>query len=85
MNPFKKVLNGIRKNTEDPPGEYNGSSSNNVHGLKPIPKKTQAVELGTIDYINLTPDGKHGDFNAAVQASLETGKPIFANFVEWSG
>ena len=46
---------------------------------------TQAVELGTIDYINLTPDGKHGDYNSAVQTSLETGRPIFANFVEWSG
>lgn len=49
------------------------------------PSRPQAVELGTIDYVNLTPDGKHGKYDAAVQAALETGKPIFANFVEWSG
>ena len=47
--------------------------------------KNQPVELGTIHYCNLTDDGKHGDYDLAVQASLETGKPIFANFVEWSG
>eukprot|EP00565_Helicotheca_tamesis_P005151 CAMPEP_0185728138 /NCGR_PEP_ID=MMETSP1171-20130828/3597_1 /TAXON_ID=374046 /ORGANISM="Helicotheca tamensis, Strain CCMP826" /LENGTH=57 /DNA_ID=CAMNT_0028396813 /DNA_START=200 /DNA_END=373 /DNA_ORIENTATION=- len=56
--------------------------------MMPVTKRSsqpQAVELGTIDYINLTADGKHGDYDAAVQASLDTGKPIFANFVEWSG
>lgn len=47
--------------------------------------KDQPVELGTIDYINLTPDGKHGDYDRAIAVSLETGKPVFANFVEWSG
>lgn len=46
---------------------------------------TQAVELGTIDYVNLTPDRKHGDYDTAVQTALQTGKPLFANFVEWSG
>ena len=45
----------------------------------------QAVELGTIRYCNLTPDGKHGDYDAALQAAAASGKPIFANFVEWSG
>jgi hypothetical protein len=45
----------------------------------------QPIELGTINYANLTPDGRHGDFDAAVKKAAETGKPIFANFVEWSG
>ena len=49
------------------------------------PLPAQAVELGTIDYVNLTPDRKHGDYQTAVAQSLQTGKPIFANFVEWSG
>ena len=43
------------------------------------------VELGTIDYVNITKDGKHGDYDIAMKLSLESGKPIFANFVEWSG
>lgn len=81
MNPFKKVLAGIKKNQGDPPGEH----VSNV-GLEQIPRRpNQAVELGTIDYVNLTPDGKHGDYDSAIQASLQTGKPILANFVEWSG
>jgi len=48
-------------------------------------QKHQAVELGTINYINLTSDGKHGDYDRAIEASLKSGKPIFCNFVEWSG
>jgi len=43
------------------------------------------VELGTIEYVNLTADGKHGEFEPAIDIARETGKPIFANFVEWSG
>ncbi|CAJ1958822.1 unnamed protein product [Cylindrotheca closterium] len=50
---------------------------------QPPPK--QHVELGTIDYVNLTADGKHGDFDAAINIARLTGKTIFANFVEWSG
>jgi len=45
----------------------------------------QAVELGTINYVNLTPDGRHGEFEKALEVARLTGKPIFANFVEWSG
>ena len=45
----------------------------------------QAVELGTINYINLTPDQKHGDINKALSMAKQTGKPLFCNFVEWSG
>lgn len=47
--------------------------------------KDQAIELGTINYVNLTRDGKHGEFDKAMKIARETGKPIFANFVEWSG
>jgi hypothetical protein len=43
------------------------------------------VELGTIDYVNLTKDGRHGDYDIAIAVAQATGKPIFANFVEWSG
>lgn len=56
-----------------------------VGTLKSPTHASQAVELGTIHYINLTPNRKHGDFQAALAAAAETGKPIFANFVEWSG
>eukprot|EP00541_Cyclophora_tenuis_P007846 CAMPEP_0116552124 /NCGR_PEP_ID=MMETSP0397-20121206/6319_1 /TAXON_ID=216820 /ORGANISM="Cyclophora tenuis, Strain ECT3854" /LENGTH=70 /DNA_ID=CAMNT_0004077053 /DNA_START=84 /DNA_END=296 /DNA_ORIENTATION=- len=63
------------------------SAGNNSKGASvptsSIPK--QAVELGTINYVNLTPDGRHGDFDTALQVAAQTGKPIFANFVEWSG
>ena len=43
------------------------------------------VELGTIQYVNLSQDGKHGDFQAAIDIAAQRKKPIFANFVEWSG
>lgn len=49
------------------------------------PKRGQPVELGTINYVNLTRDGRHGDYEATLQAAAVSGKPIFANFVEWSG
>lgn len=45
----------------------------------------QAVELGTIRYVNLTADGRHGDMDIALQVAAETRKPLFCNFVEWSG
>lgn len=51
----------------------------------PIIPKGQAVELGTINYVNLTSDGRHGEFDTAVRIARETGRPVFANFVEWSG
>ena len=40
----------------------------------------QAVELGTINYLK-----RHGDYETALRLSRETGKPLFCNFVEWSG
>lgn len=43
------------------------------------------VELGTISYVNLSKDGRHGSIEEALAVANETGKPIFANFVEWSG
>jgi len=53
-----------------------------THRSPPI---NQAVELGTVNYVNLTSDSKHGTYDIAIQLAKETGKPIFANFVEWSG
>lgn len=45
----------------------------------------QAVELGTINYLNLDSRKRHGDYETALRLSRETGKPLFCNFVEWSG
>lgn len=50
----------------------------------------QPEELGSIHYVNLSPDGRHGDYAKALEVaaegdSEEIQKPIFANFVEWSG
>lgn len=56
-----------------------------IHPAKPKRRKHDFVELGTIDYVNLTLDNYHGDLGIALQIASETGKPIFANFVEWSG
>jgi hypothetical protein len=38
----------------------------------------------TIQYVNLTADGRHGDIDKALDMAAATGKPIFANFVEWT-
>ena len=59
------------------------ATSRTAGNWRPPPK--QYVELGSIDYVNLTHDGRHGDFQKALDAAAVTGKPIFANFVEWSG
>lgn len=53
--------------------------------VKPVlaaPAK-QHVELGSINYVNL--DGTHGDMEIALSEAKRTGKPIFANFVEFPG
>lgn len=49
------------------------------------PPKPTYVELGTIEYVNLTRDGKHGEYQRTLDIASATDKPIFANFVEWSG
>ena len=46
---------------------------------------SQAEELGTINYVNLTKNKRHGEFAPVVEAAKASNKPIFANFVEWSG
>ena len=43
------------------------------------------VELGTIDYVNLSKDGRHGNIQPALDIAADTDKPILANFVEWPG
>ena len=65
----------------DPEEIIQGASS-----LKAVPPRpSQPIELGSIHYVNLTPDGRHGDIELALTKAKETGKPIFCNFVEWSG
>lgn len=43
------------------------------------------IELGTINYVNLSQDRKHGIYKKAIEIAKQTKKPIFANFVEWQG
>lgn len=45
----------------------------------------QEVELGTIDYVNIDSSGRHGEIEKALAIAKETGKPLFCNYVEWSG
>jgi hypothetical protein len=59
--------------------------NNNNNGIVSTLTMNQAVELGTINYVNLTSDGCHGDMEKALHVARETGKPLFCNFVEWSG
>ena len=62
------------------------ASANNLSPLRNWqPPSPNYVELGTIQYVNLTADGRHGEYQSAVDIAIQTGKPIFANFVEWSG
>ena len=67
-----------RKRQDSPPVE-------DMQEESPSRVPVHHIELGSIEYVNLTPDGKHGDFDKALSIARETGKPIFANFVEWSG
>lgn len=88
---LRKLLRGKKKKKASPVTEVDKPDPPAAAVPQPNPpvtaarKSNQPIELGTIDYCNLTADGKHGDFDAALQAAAETGKPIFANFVEWSG
>mmetsp|Transcript_20447 Transcript_20447/g.24772 ORF Transcript_20447/g.24772 Transcript_20447/m.24772 type:complete len:106 (-) Transcript_20447:1839-2156(-) len=53
---------------------------------KPSIPKNQAVELGTINYVNLPPPGRHGSLELALEESAKAPEnPLFVNFVEWSG
>jgi hypothetical protein len=83
---FRNLFRGKKKRTPIPdPDPVPASASVPVPAPAAVRKSGQPIELGTIDYCNLTADGKHGDFDAALRAATETGQPIFANFVEWSG
>jgi hypothetical protein len=68
----------------DPPGVTVEDIDAKKNQLRSIPKD-QPIELGTINYCNLTADGRHGDYDAALRAAAEADKPLFVNFVEWSG
>jgi hypothetical protein len=83
---FRNMLRSKKKRLKavDPPAA--GEDARVLAPSHPPPAPAdQAAELGTIHYCNLTPDQRHGDYHAALQAAAESGKPIFANFVEWSG
>ena len=74
-------------NRPDPPGTATTTTSavQPKYVPQPVVIPNQCIELGTIQYCNLTKDGKHGDYETVLRVAKETGKPIFANFVEWSG
>jgi hypothetical protein len=57
-----------------------------IQGIQQPRRPKQPIELGTIQYCNITSDGRHGDYDTVLQiASQNLEKPIFANFVEWTG
>ena len=56
-----------------------------ANGLGLTIPENQAEELGTISYVNLDEYKRHGEMQKAIDISNETGKPLFCNFVEWSG
>ena len=44
------------------------------------------MEMGTIEYKNLSEDGAHGVLEYALKAiDAAPTKPVFVNFVEWDG
>ena len=80
-----------RKSTRKGGGKDGGSSlsaSPENQGITwPVRDGSQnAVELGHVTYLNLSPDGAHGEYELAVKAiATQPTKPLFVNFVEWSG
>jgi hypothetical protein len=86
--------NIVQPRKPDPPTSNDVNRASDIRkvdvtALKNVPIKkrqqNQPIELGTIEYCNITNDGKHGDYNLVLQLAKEIDKPIFANFVEWSG
>ena len=79
----RKLLRGKQKlkKAADPPAATNGRATTRTSSVP----ANQPIELGTINYSNLTKDGRHGDYEAALEAAQRSGKPLFVNFVEWSG
>lgn len=71
-----------RKKKKDLPAVAPSSSTGAPRSAAPA---NQPIELGTIHYCNLTPDGRHGDYEETLRVAKQQNKPIFANFVEWSG
>ena len=75
-----------RKPKQDPPG-IDATIPPKDEGIVAVvsslspPRTNQPVELGTINYVNITPDGRHGDLDVALRVASETGKPIFAKYV----
>ncbi|KAL7574657.1 hypothetical protein ACA910_003004 [Epithemia clementina (nom. ined.)] len=77
----KKWLSQRRQVLSHQAGEHQTNTRNEAAETGRI----KSIELGSIHYANLTSDGRHGDYALALSIAKETGKPIFANFVELSG
>ena len=73
-----RLFNNWKKHNQTPPEGAGTESGEQKHSR-------QYEELGTIEYVNLTRDGRHGDYETALAVAKATGKPIFANFVEFPG
>lgn len=82
MKEIKANMRLFKKIKANPTQTIN--NNNDDDALTVIPQN-QPIELGTINYVNLSSDGRHGDISAALRIARQTQKPIFANFVEWSG
>ena len=67
-----------------PAANDNNNNNDDVSSIPTMPSHSY-VELGTIQYVNLTSDARHGDYQTAIDIAAQTGRPILANFVEWSG
>ena len=76
---------GRKKNRSAPSSDAASIDGKMGSVERPLPPSSKYVELGTIEYCNLTRDLRHGDYEAAIAAAEASGKPIFANFVEWEG
>ena len=91
------VAGGVQQNSNDHDHTNDVKKKNNIIGSipsdstalnrsRPKQQQQQPIELGTIHYCNITPDGRHGDYNTVLQISSQNvDKPIFVNFVEWLG
>mmetsp|Transcript_21393 Transcript_21393/g.61354 ORF Transcript_21393/g.61354 Transcript_21393/m.61354 type:complete len:85 (-) Transcript_21393:2060-2314(-) len=82
-NAFKNKRNAAKDAPSQQPTD-DTSASSTVPSQSTMPSHSY-IELGTIQYVNLTSDARHGDYQTAIDIASQTGKPIFANFVEWSG
>ena len=80
FNTRARKLQAAEHDGDDAPHPHRHGSS-----VVAVAPREQPIELGTIAYKNLSANGRHGRMDVALHHAAETGKPIFANFVEWEG